>query len=140
MNDTVRCGQLARQIRALRTQPTRVQSQELQNTEFSQRIETAAKKAGIARQNLIRITPDPARQIDRTPYKRKPTRVSFNRVTMPQLVAFLLELSAEEAGPEVTRLRLTEAGTNNNKEVWIAEVTLTYLIYAPKLTGPGRAS
>lgn len=140
LGDTGQCRQLAGQIKTLRIQPSRVQSQELQNQEFNQRIEAAAQKAGIPRQFLIRITPEPARRIGETDYKRKPTRINFTRITMPQLVAFVQALAAEEAGPDLTQLNLAATHAHEPGEPWIAELTLTYLIYAPKQPASQQAS
>lgn len=137
-DDAARCVQLAVEIRDLQQQPSLAQLQELQLQELTQRIERAAQQSNITLENLIRIWPEPAKRVGDTPYKRKPTQVLFHSVTLPELVGFLQQLSTQDAGPQVTRIRLTAPHDEETGDRWSAEVTLTYLIYAPKITTNDR--
>ncbi|MBI1368397.1 MAG: hypothetical protein GC162_07050 [Planctomycetes bacterium] len=132
MSDAKACEELASEIRSLRERPSLAKSQELAHQELTQRIEAAAQSAGIGVQSLIRITPEPARRVTQTAYERKPTQVVLRDVKLPQLVAFLEQIGAEDAGPQVTRLRLDAPAEQDGGDQWGAELTLTYLIYSPE--------
>ena len=134
IDDARQCARFVADIRNLRHQPSLAESQELQLQELTQRIESAAKQSRISLDSLVRIWPEPAKRVGDMPYKRKPTQVLFHRVTLPDLVGFLQHLSNQDAGPRVTRIRLTAPRGQEMGDQWSAEVTLTYLIYAPKIT------
>lgn len=129
--DVAACEQLAEQIRDLRRQPSLARSHEMEHQELTRRIEAAAQAAQLPAASLVSIAPAPAQRINRTPYKRKSTQVQFTGVTLPQLVRVLGSFAAEEAGPKVTQLRLAAPRDQQSGDRWSAEVTLTYLIYAP---------
>ncbi len=139
VDDAQQCARFVADIRSLRHQPSLAESQELQLQELTQRIETAAKRSRISLDSLVRIWPEPAKRVGDTSYKRKPTQVLFHRVTLPDLVGFLQQLSAQDAGPQVTRIRLTAPRGQEAGDQWSVEVTLTYLIYAPRITKDDRA-
>ena len=141
-SDAAVCQRLADQIRALQTKPSLAQSHELEHQELTRRIESAAQQAGVPATSLVSIVPESAQRINRTPYKRKPTQVQMTNVTLQQLVGVLGPFAAEQAGPKLTRLMLAaprgaDELTGNR---WSADMTLTYLIYAPASSSKSSAS
>ena len=74
------CLALAEEVRAGRRLPAAAAEQERENIEISRSIEAGAKAVGIASRDLLRISPEPARRIEDTSYKEKPTSVLLKEV------------------------------------------------------------
>lgn len=139
-SDAATCQRLADQIRSLRDQPTLAQSHELEHQELTRLIEAAAQQAQVPAASLISIVPESAQRINRTPYKRKPTQIQMTNVTLSQLVAVLSPFASQQAGPKLTRLSLSALRDSSVTDRWSAQMTLTYLIYAPASSSKTNAS
>ena len=79
----------------------------------------------------MRIWPEPARRVGDTAYKQKPTQVILHKLTLQQLIRFLHTLTGPDTGLHVASLRLTTPRGHDTTNIWNAETTITYLIYAP---------
>lgn len=130
------CQRLAIAIQQNRTLPKRASQEASSATDLTRRIEEASQRARLPTENLVRIEPQPAQRVGETSYKAQPTRIELREATLRQLVPFLLALSDEESGLQVTDLRLVEprqtATLATFGETWNVEVTLTQLVFSPK--------
>lgn len=130
--------QLIAQIEALREKPVLAGVQEMPPTDLAQLIEQAAQQARLDTAQIVRIWPEPARRLGETPYRQKPTQLLLRNVSLEQLTRFLLQLVQGPYQLRVSGLRLSAprslaaggAGDSGGNR-WVAEVTLTYLLYSP---------
>ena len=118
-------------IESLRHKPTRVRSQEMQVRELAARLEVAIQQAGLPLDSLIWIRPDGVRRVGDSAYKEQPTQVLLHGLSIEHLVAFLSELSDDDAPPRIAHLRLTTPHGQDEGTRWNIECILSYLIYAP---------
>ena len=125
------CIELAAQIKASDQEPQRVQAGALAHTDLTRRIERAAGAANIGSEALTRIDAAPPRRLAKLPYEERPTRVSLDAVSLPQLVEFLYGLSAQTHDLWVKDLRLRAPRGEEIGDRWQAETTISYLIYTP---------
>jgi hypothetical protein len=132
--DLAACRDLVGQIKALRQKPVLVGTKARTSTEVAHSIEAAAKNAGLPLTNILQIDPQSPRRLGNSAYEEQPTRVELRNVTLKQLLVFLYALANDGTGLNLAELRLgaprdeMNAGT---EETWLAEVTLTHLIFAP---------
>lgn len=129
----------AQTIQTFRVQPNRVADREMQLTLLARLVEYAADEAGIDRQALDRIWPQPARRIRDTPYLRKSTQLVIRGVTLPQAVTFLHQLThAGDQSLSLDSLRLSAARgsewSSQTPETWTVEATVSELLYQPLAT------
>jgi hypothetical protein len=129
--DAETCNQLAARILTLESKPAIAAGKEQAQQELSRRIELAARSIGIAGDNLASIEPDPAIRIADTAYLEKPTTVQLREITLSQLAGLLCELSGDGTGLRIKSLRLTCPPQKQDGDLWSAEFTVIYLIYAP---------
>lgn len=130
--DLQTCRELAGQIVRLRDRPAVADVREMQAAETATLIERAAAAAKIpAAQSLVSITPETPRRIGESAYKEAPTQVLLRGIGLRQVVAFLCAISAEGSGLRPRSLRLS-ASREDSAGQWAAEVTVSYLIYAPR--------
>jgi hypothetical protein len=130
--DATACLQLASQIRGLRQRPRKIESQQVQQPQLAKRIETAGTLAGIPLSAFSRIDPESPRRLGDTAYEEMPTQLSLRSVNLRQLVSLLYNLSTDDLNLNVKQIRLSAPRGTEAQDLWNAEVTLTYLIYAPK--------
>lgn len=140
-NNLRACQEIAKELQRLRGAPSRAGLEAQSATELSRRIEQAAQSGQIAREKLLRIDPQSAKRVGDSSYKEQSTFIELEAVPLPKLIAFLDAITRDEAGLEVRSLRLsapqrTEEMPTGEEEPWVAEVTLTHLIYAPKNAPP----
>lgn len=122
---------LARQIQALRDQPTIADDRALQKDDMTRRIANAAAAAALDEKRLIAIEHQTARRIGRSAYLEEPTRLTFKDVTLRQVLTTLDTLTNDDSRMHVSRLRLTAPRRDTNSEFWNVDATVTYLIYEP---------
>jgi hypothetical protein len=130
------CKRLADQIKKMHTQPLRAALETRTSTELAGQIETSAKTANLRQNCILQIDPQTARRLGNTAYKEQPTMVELRDVTLKQLVVFLNALTDDQSGMDVAELRLESsrddsANAQQTEETWLAEVTLSHLIFAP---------
>ncbi len=136
------CEQLAGEITKLAGKPSHVTFEAASATDVARRIEAAAQFAQLPPRCVVRIEPQPARRVGETAYKEQATRVELRDVSLKQLIEFLHHLHSGESVFNAKSLRLAAAPQSNtiapngtasaSTETWLVELTLTYLIYAPK--------
>ncbi|MEZ6192073.1 MAG: hypothetical protein R3C45_12415 [Phycisphaerales bacterium] len=122
---------LARQIQALRDQPTLADDHALQKDDMTRRIANAAAAASLEEKRLIAIEHQTARRIGRSAYLEEPTRLTFKDVTLRQVLTTLDALTNDDSRMHVSRLRLTAPRQDTSTESWTVDATVTYLIYEP---------
>ena len=143
---------LINQIKQLRQRPSLAGAKEMQLTDLTQLIEQAAQSAGLSRQQLVRIWPEPARRVDDSPYKQKPTQILLESVTLEQLLKLLTGLTQDQqltatslrlSMPRSTAPHQTSANAHrpaaqgtNQPNRWSAELTVSYFIYTPPAAAP----
>ncbi len=124
---------LVHAIETMRTRPALIGEHQREQAELTRRIEETAKVAGIAPGSLALIEPGPAQRLGDSAYLEKPTQVLITQVTLRQLARFLADLTTADASLHVKSLLLNPAESREaGEENWKADVTLTYLIYAPR--------
>ena len=135
-SDTAACRRLQRRIEALRQRPKLAESRALKHPQIAERVEAAAREARIGpgqTANLVRV--DPAKRAVRlgnSVYTEKPVHVSLDRIKLEQLFAFMRPLVSGAKGLSGRRIALTAPRGSERGRRWNAELTLTYLIYAPQ--------
>jgi hypothetical protein len=146
--DLAACQTMAPQIRSLRNTPLMAQAQALQQPDLNQRIERAATAAGFGPGSIDRISPDEPRRLPDSVYKEVPVQVPVRGVTLRQLALFLHRLTQDPAASgeantgkqggsgtlRVHAIRLVAPRGEETGDRWRAEITLTYLIYAPAVS------
>lgn len=136
--DFGQCQRLVHRLEVLSRKPALAGDAEPQLVELTRRIEQAAEAALLAPNTLQRITPEAPRRLGDSVYKEKPTQLLLRQVSLRQLTTFLHGLAAQDAGLEVRSVRLSASREQETADVWSAEVTVAYLIYAPPTTAVGR--
>ncbi|HUY31658.1 MAG TPA: hypothetical protein VMV69_02685 [Pirellulales bacterium] len=143
------CEELAGEIAKLGAKPSHVTLQTQSSTDVAGRIEAAAQFAQLPMNSLVRIDPQPARRLGDSVYKEQATHVELREVTLKQLIEFLHHLHGSKAPPgpgggtsfRAKSLYLTAPAQTTiagaGTETWRVELTLTYLIFAPK-NAPAR--
>jgi hypothetical protein len=129
------CRRLAANIKAARQRPAIAADAEAIGGEIQAAIEQSAASAGIAADKLSRITPEPAGRLADTVYKEKPTHVRLTDVTLKQLTGFLHTLATRHTGLTARSIDIRAPKREDTGPLWIADVTVTYLIYDPPITG-----
>ncbi len=129
--DTADCARMAARIRRAAVRPVKASEFERLATETTGIIERSARSAQIPADRLVRISPEPPQRLGESVYKEKPTAVLLKSVSMKQLVVMMHTLVAAEFGLNVKSLRLSAPRPDETRDLWNAEMVVTYLIYAP---------
>ncbi len=135
-DDLAACRQMADLITDLGRRQAVAEERERQSSEVAGPIEQAAREAGVAAGQIVRINPAPPRRIEGTAYKEKPTQVFLKRVPLKAIVATLHTLSQADQPLHPSAIRLTAPNREDTGSQWDAEVVLTYLVYDPVQTTP----
>lgn len=134
-DDTRQCQALAERIHRLQNKPSIVGQEEVDPNELNHRLEQAAAKTHLPAGSLISIRPRTAKRLETSVYRQKPTDLTLRGVTLMQLVDFLRALMSDDPQLQIHSLRLTaprqESSAQQRTETWSAELTISYLIYAP---------
>ncbi len=141
-DDVQICQKLISTMKKSAHRPTMASDHEKLNTETNSFIERAASEAKIDSKSLIRITPEPARRMGDTAYKEKPTMIFLKNITLEQLVSLSHGLQTAEQQLAPKFIRIVAPQQNDTSLKWNAEVSVTYLIYAPpsSQTNVGRTA
>lgn len=127
---------LALQIERLRTVPDRAASESRSEQALAEAIERAAQQAGIGKQQIARIEPQPPRRVADTDYVEHATTAQIDSVTLAQLANWLVQLKQGDLRQlRVSAVRIAapyQTTAEAGAESWNVEVTLTYLVYSPK--------
>lgn len=133
--DLLECERLASTIESLRTQPAVAAVEDMGAQELGQRIEAASRLAQVGPGAIERVSPQAGRRVGDSPYLAKPTQIVLRGVTLSQATTLLFHLT-DNTGLTVKDIRLRTPHGEAANQFWMAEATLTYLIYAP--TTPAR--
>lgn len=130
------CRDVAEKIASVRQRPTKAALEETTITLLGTLIDEAATKSQIQKSSIVRIEPQPSRRIGETDYKEQATYVELRGVSLQQLVGFIHTLLAGQSELDVSSIRITAPRYESDSptgrvETWLAEVTLTYLVYSP---------
>ena len=140
-SDLAACRNLTQQIKTLRKKPVLVGTKARSSTEVAHSIETAAKGAGLPLTNILQIDPQSPCRLGNSAYQEQPTHVELRNVTLKQLLVFLYALANDGVGLNLSDVRLSaprDEATQGANETWLAEVTLTHLIFAPLVAQHGH--
>jgi len=124
----------ARRIGSLRDRPQRATDRQRPNDELLAQVEHALKGAGVPVQLWQDSIPQPAQRLPQSPYQRYGTRLYFEDVTIEQVVRFACALLAADPSLAVSSLHLV-APVQADLATWNADLTVSYLVYAPSGTG-----
>ncbi len=131
------CQRLAKEIDLLRAQPAVASDEAMGIQQLGDHIAAALKAAELDNSVIEGMFPQSEQPIGQTPYVQKPTSLVLRSVPLSKLAVFLYDLT-DGTGLHVRDLRLRMPHGNQSANVWNADVTLTYLIYAPTNSGrPG---
>jgi hypothetical protein len=122
------------QAQTLARRPALALEREKLACETTSLIEAAARSVGISPGSVRRFSYDGARRLGDTVFKEKATQVLLQPVTLRQLVDLAIAISTADAGLNVETIRLSIPREGGGRDLWTAEVVLTYLIYDP----PGK--
>lgn len=117
-------------LRALRTAPRRATERERPNHELLAEVRQAMDKADMAPERWVGSDPSQPVRIPKSPYKKLRTRLTFENVTLQELVAVAFHLVEADPALTVSSIRITAPPTKTATN-WNAELTLSYLIYSP---------
>ena len=129
--DLAACQDVAKGIEALRDKPKLAATESLGIQRLGERIEAASRNAGLTPAMLEGVFPQTAQRLAESPYLQKPTTLMFRGVALPQLAGFLYHLNDKATKLAVRDLRLRTPRGESAGNAWDADVTVTYLIYAP---------
>jgi hypothetical protein len=117
-------------VARLRTAPKLATERERPNDDLLSQIREALKDAQVSLDRWKGNEPSPAVRVADTPYRRLDTRLSFEKVTMRQMVEFAHALARKDSTLRVTDFRLA-AASGGDRGAWSAQLVVSYLIYAP---------
>jgi len=135
------CQALAARIHSLRDRPTQATLVARTSGEWAGPIEAAAREAGLAPAQILRIEPQAPRRLADTDYEEQTAVVELEAATIPQVIRFLHAVTspAQQLGARSLRLATPQrAATAESAELWTAEVTLNSFVFAPKMPTPNR--
>ena len=120
------------------------------SNELTRRLNSAAVIAGV-RDQLVDIDPGAPARVENSEYNELPVILRFEKITLQQLTVFFhqlavndpgsraktIELAPPEASGSLAQRTITPTG-GTGQELWTADVTVAYLMYAPKEAKPAR--
>lgn len=129
-DDLQLCENLAQKIEAMKGRVTVVTDEDSGVRQLGERLKLAQEHAQIRAEALQAVVPQAAKRMGDSSYLQKPTEVSLRRVTLQEVVAFFLHVTAE-SGLTVRDLRLQARREVEARSYWDVTVTLTYLVHSP---------
>lgn len=129
------CKLLAKQIgklRELETKATSASPDDEQNQDMGEQILAVARECNIPNSQISAIQSLSPIDITDSDYKRHDTSITLTRISIPDLVAFLLACQdSKHLCPTQVSLR---SGTfsASGQELWTTEVKLSRMIYSAK--------
>lgn len=121
-------------ITALQSVPHRATERRLPHEALVAVIDQARNRATLDARALTSIWPEPPRRLGRSDYLTLATRLHFEKVPLDRLTRFAHALQSIDASLRLTAVRLLSQ--QHPGLLWDAELTVTYLIYAPHSRGP----
>lgn len=117
-------------VRRLRAAPRLATERQRPNDELLAEVRGAMDRAKMPAERWVGHDPSRPVRLPRTPYKRLSTRLAFEDVTLQELVTLSFFLVKNNPALNVSSVRLS-APPAAKKKNWSAELTISYLIYAP---------
>ena len=105
------------------------------DTQTSRHLRDAAAAAGVA-EKLVSIEPGEPNQVAGTDYQETLVFLRLEPLPLRQLVTFLHEHAAADAASRTKAIELSTAPTPGVDQLWLADVTLAYIRYAPQPVPP----
>ena len=124
------CRALAETVRRRRLRLTAADDEAMASQELSRRINQALRQARLRQEALKSKDPKMARREAGSPYLLMPTALVLQNVSLREVATFLHVLT-EDSPLKVRDLRLRGVRDEATEDVWTADVTVTYLVYAP---------
>ena len=109
------------------------------DTQTSRHLRDAAAAAGVA-EKLVSIEPGEPNQVAGTDYQETLVFLRLEPLPLRQLVTFLHEHAAADAASRTKAIELSTAPTPGVDQLWLADVTLAYVRYAPQPAPAGDQS
>ena len=136
-DDLAETRRLAERVRVLRAAPAVAAGDGA--ADVSEAINAALTTAGIPRDQMLPgVAETSPSRVGRTPYDRRPGRVTLVQVTPAQAIDFAVQLAAGE-GVTLDGLRLTAPPESEETDVaWTAEVDFARLVHDPTPGTRGR--
>lgn len=117
------------EIRRLENQPRKASQKKETPAEIIQRASKASEAAGIVGQNVW----SDELKAENSRYSSRTSHVTFEALTLPQIINFCQSIEDAEAGLTVREIDLTPSlRPNAGQELWSVNLTLTQLIFSPK--------
>ncbi len=117
-------------IQFLRSARRLATDRERPNDELLAEVKRAMEFAGISEQRWVRNDPAPPVRVPDSPYKKIQARLSFESVTLKQIISFVYDLVENNSALSLSNAILSKS-QGQLKGTWDTELTLSYLIYAP---------
>lgn len=117
-------------VRRLRAAPRLATERQRPNDELLAEVRSAMDRSHMPAERWVGNDPSRPVRLPRTPYKRLSTRLAFEDVTLQELVTLSFFLVKHNPALRVSSVRLSAPVTAKAKN-WSAELTVSYLIFAP---------
>jgi type II secretory pathway component PulM len=135
--DLEEAATLAQQITLLRQKPDRAAASSRSEQSLAEAIEKSTAAAGLVREQIARIEPQPPRRAGDTDYLEHATMVQIDAVRLDQLAQAIQALRGVAGLDQlrVSAMRISapyQAPSIEGPETWNVELTLTYFVYSPK--------
>ncbi len=130
-------GESRAQLAALSKSPTAGPGAIPQVNELNRRLRDAADASGVA-DKLISVEPGESNRLPDADVQEMLVFLRLESLTMPQLAGFLHRLASVDPSSHAKTIELSAPGTGAESakpqavETWQADVTLSYLSYAPR--------
>ena len=134
------CERLAAEILQKRKAPQQATDKERSEAALFELMQESLHNASLPTTALKRVDSRAPKRLTGSDYLQHQIEAELQAITMQQLIEFLLYLNEHAPEFEVSDLHLSVARkrskTAETSELWEAEVTLTYLIYAATIRRP----
>lgn len=133
-DELIVCRKLIADIQAMQQKPSLTAANPLQTSELTRRIEQAGQAAGFLtgpNGNLVRIWPEPARQVAQSPFQQRPTRIVLRQVSLKQVIQFMHRLTENDPTLRWQNIRLSAPRGEETGDRWSVEATLVYDVFVP---------
>ena len=117
-------------VGSLQAQPRLATERERPNDELLAEIQQAMTVANIPASQWVGNDPIQPVRVSRSPYRRLAVRLTFEELTLRQLVQFACHLTEMDTALSIPRLRLS-APRGGRTDAWNVDLSLSYLIYSP---------
>lgn len=118
------------EMRRLENQPRKASLTKETPSEITSRVDKASQAVGVNTRNVIpgELVPE-----KNSSYSRRTSTVTFDAITLLQVIQFSQNIEDAEAGLSVREIVLNPSfASNAGQELWQVNLTLTQLIFSPK--------